>query len=256
MEESQLIILGHGGHYDEETITSIVNITPVAHVSFVPDPTDPVPVILPMIARIGQFKDEPACCYVHGYVSARMFRLPDSGEGVPVCIAATQVVNYVLAITPFNHSYDYRSAVIHGHATLLDPVADRDENVWAMELITNGLVADRWANTRVPPDDTEVASTRILRVRIDSASAKIRDSGVKDDRKDIQNSEVREKVWTGTIPYHETLGTPVPAENNLVKEVPQYITDHIRNFNERSQPSGSDGGGGVVRRVFGSLLGS
>ena len=221
-----------------------------------PDPSDPVPVILPMIARIGQFKDEPACCYVHGYVSARMFRLPDSGEGVPVCIAATQVINYVLALTPFNHSYDYRSAIVHGRATLLDPVTDREESLWAMELITDGIVPNRWANTRVPPDDTEVASTRILRVRIDSASAKIRDSGVKDDRKDMKNTEVREKVWTGVIPYHEILGIPVPDENNLVKEVPKYITDHVRNYNERSRRGGADAPGGFVSRVFGSLLGS
>ena len=253
------------GHYDEDTIHSIINATPVAHVSFVPDPSNPVPVILPMIARIGKFRDDDApCCYVHGYVSARMFRLPDQpgggggggGEGVPVCIAATQVVNFVLALTPFNHSYDYRSAVVHGHAELLDPVADRDENLWAMELITDGIVPRRWENTRIPPDDTEIASTRILRVRIDGASAKIRDSGVKDDRKDMKNTEVRERVWTGVIPYHEILGTPVPDEKNLVKEVPGYITDYIREHNQRSRRGAENIEGGIVRRVIGSLLGS
>ena len=228
------------GHYDLETIQSIINVTPVAHVGFVPNPSDPEPVVLPMIARIGQFRDQPPHCYIHGYVSARMFRKasdPSNGsddDGLPVCVTATQVVNLVLAITPFNHSYDYRSAVIHGRASLIDPAVDRDENLWAMQLMTDGIVPGRWDQSRVPPDESEIASTRILKVRIVSASAKIHDTGVKDDKKDLANLQVREKVWTGVIPYQETLGTPVPDETNLVKEVPSYITDHVRRFNEQS----------------------
>lgn len=84
-------------------------------VSFVPDPNDPLPVVLPMIARAGTFPagDGEAAVYVHGYVSARMFRQEtgrskpatrDVDEGFPVCIAATKIDNLVLALTPFNHS--------------------------------------------------------------------------------------------------------------------------------------------------------
>ena len=121
-----------------------------------------------MIARIGKFRDDDSlCCYMLGYVSARMFRLPDHpsgggrGEGVPVCIAATQVqaVNFVLPLTPLNYSYDYHSAVLHGYAELRDPVTDHDESLWAMELITDGIVLQWGENTRILPDDTEIAST-------------------------------------------------------------------------------------------------
>jgi hypothetical protein len=45
--------------------------------------------------------------------------------------------------------------------------------MWAMEKITNSVVADRWDNTRVPPNKTEMTSTQILKVRIVSASAKV-----------------------------------------------------------------------------------
>lgn len=258
----------HPGHYDLDTVHSIINSTPVAHVSFVPDPTDPRPVVLPMIARVATFPSgdgEPAV-YVHGYVSARMFRSStgraepatrDHDQGFPVCIAATKIDNLVLALTPFNHSYDYRSAVVHGHATLLDPGTkadpkNRDEISYAMQIITDGMVQGRWEGSRVPPDEGEIASTRILKVKIQSASAKIRDSGVKDDAKDLKNDETRNRIWTGTIPYVEILGTPVPAETNEVAAVPAYIEHHVKGHNEKA--GAGSGPGGLVAKVVSSIF--
>ncbi|CAD6451387.1 ca84e27b-45c9-41fc-8021-de7600c3dcf5 [Sclerotinia trifoliorum] len=246
------------GNYDVETVHSIFNSTPVAHVSFIPDPTNPAPVVLPMIARVGQFPgDENPACYVHGYVSTRLFKVGQKtgqSDGIPMCIAATKVVNLVLALTPFNHSYDYRSAIIHGRATLLDPNENTEENIWAMKLITDGIVPERWDNSRVPPDKGEITSTRILKVHIESASAKIRDSGVKDDKKDLNNPEVRGKIWTGVIPYVETLGTPIPNETNMVTTVPAYITEHIKEHNKKA--GGGEAGNSFVSRVVGSMFGA
>lgn len=253
------------GHYDVETINSIINSTPVAHVSFIPDPSDPKPVVLPMLARAGTFPgDAEPAVYIHGYVSARMFR-PGTGRrddddndgGLPVCIAATKIDNLVLALTPFSHSYDYRSAVVHGTATLLDPGTradprNRDEIMYAMRLITDGMVPGRWENSRTPLEEGEIASTRILKVRVDSASAKIRNSGVSDDAKDLKNDETTGRVWTGVIPYVEVLGEPRPAETNRVAQVPEYISGYVREHNEKAQGSGT---GGLVGRVLGSLFG-
>lgn len=222
-----------------------------------------------MIARVGTFPSgdgEPAV-YVHGYVSARMFRpttgrseaaTRDRDEGFPVCIAATKIDNLVLALTPFNHSYDYRSAVVHGHATLLDPgtkadAKNREEIIYAMRLITDGMVQGRWEGSRVPPDEGEIASTRILKVKIQSASAKIRDSGVKDDAKDLKSNETRSRVWTGIIPYVEMLGTPTPAETNEAPSVPAYIEEHIKEHNERA--GAASGPDGFVAKVVSSIFG-
>lgn len=255
------------GHYDAETVHGIINSTPVAHVSFIPDPSDPRPVVLPMIARAGSFDGGEPAVYVHGYVSARMFR-PQTGRppgdnnssddaGFPVCIAATKIDNLVLALTPFNHSYDYRSAVVHGTARLLDPgtraqPANRAEIEYAMRLITDSMVAGRWDNTRAP-DEAEIAATRILKVRIDSASAKVRDSGVSDDAKDLKNDETTARVWTGVIPYVEVLGEPKPAGTNRVAGVPSYIEEHVRGHNEKA--GGQAAAGGFVGKVLGSLFG-
>lgn len=212
-----------------------------------------------MIARVATFPsgDGEPVVYVHGYVSARMFR-PSTDQGFPVCIAATKIDNLVLALTPFNHSYDYRSAVVHGRATLLDPGTkadpkNRDEIIYAMKIITDGMVHGRWDGSRVPPDEGEIASTRILKVKIQSASAKIRNSGVKDDAKDLKSDETRSRVWTGVIPYVEMLGTPVPAETNEVVAIPAYIEDHVKGHNEKA--GAVAGPGGFVSKVVSSIFG-
>src|SRR4029077_21218209 len=96
------------------------------------------------------------------------------GDGLPLCVAATKVDGLVMALTRFSHSYNYRSAVLHGYAKL---VTDEEEKVWAMKLITNSVVPDRWGHTRIPPSASEVASTAILRVKVVDGSGKIPDIG-------------------------------------------------------------------------------
>ena len=48
-------------------------------------------------------------------------------EGLPVTVAATKMDGYVLSLTPFTHSYNYRSAVLFGYATLVE---DQEEKLW------------------------------------------------------------------------------------------------------------------------------
>ncbi|KAI1075712.1 N-terminal nucleophile aminohydrolase [Whalleya microplaca] len=250
-----------GTQYDVETVHSIFNSTPVAHVSFVPDPKDPKPVSLPMIARIGEFPESEApACYLHGYVSARLFRARESpsslddDEGFPVCIAATKVDGLVLSLTPFSHGIDYRSAVVHGHAYLLDPKTDYDEVLWAMQLITDGIVPQRWEHTRTPPDAAEMASTRILKVRIDAASAKVHDTGLKEKEKDLADEKTRDIVWTGVIPYMKVLGAPQPADTNRVSAMPSYIGDYILTHNAGNGQAGCkviDMISGLLSWIFG-----
>ncbi len=43
-----------------------------------------------------------------------------SADGLPVCIAASHVDGIVLALTPNSHSYNYRSAILFGHATIVE----------------------------------------------------------------------------------------------------------------------------------------
>jgi hypothetical protein len=98
-------------------------------------------------------------------------------------------------------------------------VTDADEKIWAMEKITNGVVDDRWANTRIPPTKTEMTSTQILKVRVVDASAKVRAGWPSDDRADMKNDELRAKTWVGVVPTWVTYGAPVPSPDNKLSKV-------------------------------------
>ncbi|KAL8643313.1 MAG: hypothetical protein Q9228_000120 [Teloschistes exilis] len=192
-----------------------------------------------MIGQMGSFSypsaelDDLLDCYLHGYVSSRVMRLArENVEGLPVCIATTKCDGLVLSLTPFSHSYNYRSAVLFGYAS---PVDDVEEKLWAMELITNSVVPERWQNSRTPPDGAELASTTILKVKIASGSGKIRDGEPHDDRKDLDRSDITEKVWTGVVPMWETLGEPIASSSNHFSEKPEYIhafADRVNKDNE------------------------
>ncbi|KAJ5722721.1 hypothetical protein N7488_000756 [Penicillium malachiteum] len=231
----------HRATYDLGAIHSIVNASQVLHVSFNPGPDDPFPTILPMIGQMGSFDypssgiDEPQECYLHGYVSSRIMNLArnsEAGEGLPICIATSKVDGIILSLTPNSHSYNYRSVVLHGYAKL---VTSEEEKLWAMKLITNSVVTDRWDNSRVPPDRAEISSTVILKVTVVDGSGKIRDGGVSDERKDTGNEEVTNRIWTGVVPVWEKFGDPIPSDNNKISEVPEHITSFIAKNNEKNR---------------------
>ncbi|KAF2030228.1 hypothetical protein EK21DRAFT_100627 [Setomelanomma holmii] len=95
----------HQATYDADTIHTIVNSTPVLHVSF---------------------------CYLHGYVSSCFMNLACSdARGLPLCVAATKVDGFVLTLTPSSHNYSYRSAVLQGYGTVVENV---EEKLWAMKI--------------------------------------------------------------------------------------------------------------------------
>lgn len=197
-----------------------------------------------MIGQMGSFDrpsadiGDPLELYLHGYVSSRMFNTGraatgDSAqpEGMPVCVAVSHVDGLVLALSAFSSSYNYRSAVLFGHATIVE---DKDEKLYAMELITESVVPGRWANSRLPPTNGELQSTGILKVKIASGSAKFRDGGIHDEKFDMENEEVVNNVWCGVLPVHGVMPEPVPGSYNKV-EVPEYISEFIKDFNEESK---------------------
>lgn len=194
-----------------------------------------------MIGVMGSYEfpsssmSEPQDCYLHGYVSSRIMRLasqspqfPDNATnapaGIPVCIAATKVDGLVLSLTPNSHSYNYRSAIVFGHASI---VTDPGEKLYAMHLVTNSVLPARYENSRSPPDSAELSSTSILRVNIVSGSGKIRSGGPHDDKKDTSREDITSSTWTGVVPVYETLGEPVAAPTNKVGVLPGYIREYV-----------------------------
>lgn len=91
-----------------------------------------------------------------------------------------------------------------------------------MELMTDNLIPDRWAKTRVPPNKTEMTSTAILRVEIVDASAKVREGEPGEDRGDEKDEGVRGRVWTGVVQGRWVWGEAVPAGKCRVP-VPEHV---------------------------------
>lgn len=196
-------------------------------------------------------KSESRVIYLHGYVSSRILRLAKSasengetppgsssgegggggGGGIPICVCATQFDGIVLALTPNHHSCNYRSAVAFGHAHV---VTDEAERLHAMRLITDNLVPSRWDNTRYP-NATELRSTGVLRVEIRSASAKVRAGTTGEDRKDLMDTGMRERVWAGVVPSFTVWGDPVESATNLKKGVPGYIAEWVERENAKNE---------------------
>lgn len=259
MAEHSANTISPQGKYDYQTVNTIVDETPILHVSFTPSTTDgapPFPVILPMVGCTSSYPDPPLpdknesrIIYLHGSATSRILQLAKTADaedgtgggvvngadtshkGIPVCVAATQLDGIVLALTPNHHSCNYRSAVLFGHAHV---VTDEDERLHALELVTNNLVPSRWENTRYP-NATELKSTGILRVEIESASAKIRTGTTGEDRGDLKDEELRTRVWSGVVPASLQLGKPVAAPTDLSGKVPKYIGDWVDGQNKKSE---------------------
>ncbi|CAM1506436.1 Fc.00g060770.m01.CDS01 [Cosmosporella sp. VM-42] len=229
--------------YSLTTIHTLINTCPILHVSFTPQ-DQPFPAILPMIGQMGSFDrpsadiGDPLDLYLHGYVSSRIMNTSRGGgeEGIPMCIAASHIDGLVLALSSFSHSYNYRSAILFGYATV---VQSEEERLYAMELITDSVVPDRWRNTRLPPTKGELQSTSILKVKIASGSAKIRAGNAHDDKHDMENEEIQDSIWTGVLPIHQEMGTPLPSSYNRV-EVPGYIKDYATDFNTDNKQQSLD----------------
>lgn len=103
-----------------------------------------------------------------------------------------------------------------------------------MELITDSVVPGRWREARGPPTPAELQSTSILRVKVKSGSAKVRAGEPHDDARDMADTELCARVWTGVVPVHETIGEPIPGPSNS-RAVPAYIRDYIKDSNEVSE---------------------
>lgn len=181
--------------------------------------------------------DSEASLYLHGSSVARLFRLTNGGGELPLSVCGTFVDGYVLALAPFHNSCNYRSAVVFGYGSVVE---DEDEVQFALRLITNNSIPERWDNSRKPPRKDEIQSTGVVKVRIETASAKVRTGGPSDEKADLQNAEVANNTWIGVVPTYFTLGQPIAGEENKVKVVPEYLQDWVADANSLNEQKAID----------------
>ena len=206
------------GRYDRETVYGILDEALFCHVGFVHDGQ---PLVIPTLhGRDGD------TLYVHGAVASTLVR--DLAAGVPVCVTVSLIDGLVLARSLYNHSVNYRSAVILGRA---HEIKDADEKLRALEVLVEHAVPGRFEGARVP-SPSELKATRVLRLPLAEASAKVRSGPPIDDEEDKDLD-----VWAGVIPIRVRMGAPVPApEMPKARAVPDHVLRRVAAF------SGTEGG--------------
>ena len=167
--------------YDHETVHAILDAGHVAQVAFVDDGQ---PLVIPML--YGR-KDD--ALYLHGARKARLIKLLETSPRV--CINVTLLDGVVIARSMFHCSMHYRSVSVFGEPTLIEA---NEPKLAAMRVIAEHLVPGRWAEAR-PSHDREVKMTGVLRVPIDSASAKVSAGPPLDEEEDYQTP-----IWAGVLP--------------------------------------------------------
>jgi len=196
------------GAYDRATIDSILDEALICHLGFVADGR---PFVIPTIhARDGD------TLYVHGSPGSRMLRT--AKEGVDICVTVTLLDGLVLARSVYNHSMNYRSAVVLGRASA---VTGRQEKLRAMQRVVEHVVPGRWDDAR-RPNDGEIKGTTILALSLDEASAKVRRGPPTDDDADLELP-----VWAGVIPLRIEPSDPVPAPS-VDSSPPPYAAQYSR----------------------------
>jgi nitroimidazol reductase NimA-like FMN-containing flavoprotein (pyridoxamine 5'-phosphate oxidase superfamily) len=178
------------GHYDRKTINGILDGGILCHVGFLAGES---PVVIPTL-----YWREGDWLYLHGSVASRM--LADALRA-PVCVTVTQLDGLVLTRSAFHHSVNYRSVVMFGRP---EEVADPREREARMRVFMQGLFPGRWDTLR-PVKPKEIRATRLLRLRIDEASAKIRSGPPAEDAADYDWP-----AWGGIIPLAVRAGRPRP----------------------------------------------
>ena len=183
------------GHYDRDTIHKILDGGSLCHAGFA---IDGQPFVIPTL-----YGRDGDTVYLHGSSASRMLR--GLADGLPVCLTVTHVDGLVLARSAFHHSMNYRSAVLFGTAVELEG----DEKTHGLFVISEQVVRGRWEETRQPYEQ-ELKATKVLRVDVESASAKIRTGPPSEEPEDYELP-----IWAGVIPVHQTFGSPVPDDSLL-----------------------------------------
>jgi nitroimidazol reductase NimA-like FMN-containing flavoprotein (pyridoxamine 5'-phosphate oxidase superfamily) len=167
--------------YDRASVHAILDAGLVAHVAFV---QEGAPIVVPMI--YGRVDDT---LFLHGARKSRIIRLLErTGRA---CVNVTLLDGIVLARSAFNSSMNYRSVTAFGSPQFIE---DPDAKLEALRVISEQSMPGRWDELRAP-HEKEIRMTGVIRLDIDSASAKV-SKGMPDD----EDEDYDIPVWAGVLP--------------------------------------------------------
>ncbi|MBI4184376.1 MAG: pyridoxamine 5'-phosphate oxidase family protein [Proteobacteria bacterium] len=181
--------------YDREAVYAILDAAMVCHVGYVIDGQ-------PYVTPTAHWREGDRV-YWHGSSASRMLRHLGGG-GVPVSLTVTLLDGLVLARTGFNHSLNYRSAMLFGTAERVEAEAAK---LVSLRAFVERFYPGRWDELR-PPTRQELKATTVLHMEIAEASAKVRSGPPKDSPEDFGRP-----CWAGVVPLALAMGPPIPDPN-------------------------------------------
>ena len=205
-ERTRLRRLPEQGSHRREDLYAVLDAGFVCHLGI---EVEGAPMVVP--TSYGRSGDS---LYLHGSVASRSLRA--ARQPVPVCVTVTLIDGLVLARSVFNHSINYRCAMVFGIPEVLTEPADK---LAGLQVISDHVAPGQWEYARFP-SDKEVATTTVLRLALDEASVKI-SQGPPDDG-DGPDGALR--VWAGEMPLRTVRLDPV-ADPSLAEgiELPTHL---------------------------------
>jgi nitroimidazol reductase NimA-like FMN-containing flavoprotein (pyridoxamine 5'-phosphate oxidase superfamily) len=178
------------GRADRAELYAVLDVGLICHLGVIVDGS---PVVLPTgYGRVGD------TLYLHGSSANRALLAADGHE---ICVTVTHLDGLVCARSVFNHSMNYRSAVIFGTARLVTGDAQR---LAALQAVTEQLVPGQWDHAR-QPTRKELAATLVLELSLAEASVKVRTGPPHDEPEDYDTA-----IWAGVLPARLVFGAPEP----------------------------------------------
>jgi len=194
--------------YDIKKINTIIDSGFIGHVSYI---YQNKAISLPMAyARI----DDKI--YLHSSQKNRMLlMLLESGE---MSMNIMHLDGLVLARSGLHHSVNYRSVTLFGS---IKKITDKSEKIIVLKQVVEQIIANRWDSLRLIKD-TELDRTLVVEMTIETASAKIRDVDVKDEKADEKLP-----IWAGIVPIKQVAEFPVSDELlDKSVEIPKHVLDY------------------------------
>jgi nitroimidazol reductase NimA-like FMN-containing flavoprotein (pyridoxamine 5'-phosphate oxidase superfamily) len=196
---------------DRAALHAVLEASLVCHLAVV---VDGVPLALPTVFAVDvDGPDREGTLYLHGSVASRSLV---QGPDQDVSATFTLLDGIVLARSGFNHSMNYRSAVVIGRPRV---VTDPDERLHAFDLLVDHAAPGRSAELR-RPTRKELAATTLLALPLHESSVKISTGDPEDDDVDIEAGG----VWAGVIPLRTVAGDVATGADVDVTEVPAHVT--------------------------------
>jgi len=193
--------IARNASYEQDLVRAIVDAAYICHIAF--SDGQGAHCIPTACWREGDY------LYIHGSNGSRMLKQLMAQDA---CVTITHLDGLVMARSAFNHSMNYRSAMIYGRFEEVDEAGKRASLAAFMEHLAPGRQAEVRAG-----NDKEFAATTVLRIALAEAACKVRSGGVEDDAEDMGVA-----AWAGVLPFTQLRLAP-QQDPACEVEAPEYV---------------------------------